>query len=149
MGDIFTKSPLRKTTLIKLGFLYAGCFLLTGVLLFVERESNRSYVMMRFLRFLIDYQVAIILAFSVVVMIFHYQQVNESKDEVKCRIIVGDRLWLIRLRYAFACSAVLAICFMLSCSLFYLFSYSLKNCFYLLPVLVGYILLSALLLRAK
>lgn len=143
------RSPLRLSNLGELGVLYLGCFFVTGLMLYVENESTHSYVLMRFFKFLVQNQVAFILGFSTIALVFHYQLVIRARAEVKCRILVGDRLRLIKLRYGIGCAVVLTVCFLASSSVYLFLGYSVINSLYLVAALSLYIFLSSLVLGER
>lgn len=60
--------------------------------MYVERESERSYVLLRYFKFLLERQTVFILALSVVAVSFHYQTLASARVEVKCRLLAGDRI---------------------------------------------------------
>lgn len=89
--------------------LTMGCFAMTGFLAYMEQRAADSYVLARYLKFFLENQLALTLGFSVAVLFFHYQVVATSRMETKCRVLVGDRLMLIKFRYGIECIAILAV----------------------------------------
>lgn len=141
------RSLLRSKERLKLVILYLGCFLLTGFLAYVERQATSSYVWKEYFTFILDNQRAFILSSSVIVLVFHYQLLVNSRTEVRCRVLVGDRLILIKLRYGVECLVILTVCCALFLALHLLLGFAIANSLYLFAVLALYILISAVVMR--
>ena len=137
------KSLLRLSNRLELGFLYLGCFLLSGLLVHLERRAASSYMLMRYFKFIIDNRHAFVLGFSVIVLVFQYQLVVKARTEVTCRVLVGDTLMLIRLRYMIECLTLLGACFLLSITVHLLLGFEIIDNLYLLAALAAYVLFSA------
>lgn len=137
------KSLLRLNQRLVLGFLYLGCFLLSGLLVYLERWAASSYMLMRYFKFIIDNRHAFVLGFSVIVLVFQYQLVVKARTEVTCRVLVGDTLMLIRLRYMIECLTLLGACFILSITVHLLLGFEIIDNIYLLAALAAYVLFSA------
>lgn len=108
------KYPIRLSSLAEQACLYAGCFFLAGFLTYLENAASGSYVLLRYLKFITEHKTAFILGISSMAIVYHYQGIVKARTEIRSRLIVGDRLPLIRLRYAAACSATLTVCFALA-----------------------------------
>lgn len=143
------KSLLRLKNRFELGILYLGCFFLAGLLVYVERCAASSYELMRYFKFITHNQLAFVLGFSAIVLVFHYQLLINSKTEIKCRLLVGDRLMLIKLRYSIECLAILAACCTLSIALHLLLGFNIANNLHLVSVLAIYILASACIIGVR
>lgn len=137
------KSLLRPKSRLELGALYVGCFLLASFLACVERQAAGSDVLLRYFEFMVHNKRAFVLGFSVVALVFHYHLLASSGTEIRCRVLVGDRLTLIRLRYIIECLALLGICCALSIALHLLLGFEIADNLYLLAALSAYILASA------
>lgn len=149
MKSALGKYPIRLSGLIELACLYAGCFFLSGFLAAVEQYASGNYVLMRYLRFVMQHQTALILGVSIGAIVYHYQGIVKSQTEIRCRIIVGDRLLLIRFRYAVACAMILAGCFTLTLVIQTIANLSISNSVRALAVFALYIGVSALLLGRR
>lgn len=141
------KSPLRVTALLHFGAVYGGVFFISGILSYVQHESVQSDVLTRYFNFLLQHQVALTLALSTVGALLHYQTLAVVKVEAKCRLLVGDRMPLIRIRYFLSCFLTLTICFMVSTCFHLILGYSLDNSAYLFVAFLSFIVLSSALLR--
>lgn len=137
------KSLLRPKSRLELGALYVGCFLLASFLACVERQAAGSDVLLRYFEFMLHNKRAFVLGFSVVALVFHYHLLASSGTEIRCRVLVGDRLTLIRLRYIIECLALLGICCALSIALHLLLGFEIVDNLCLFAALSAYILASA------
>lgn len=143
MKHLRGKSLFRLKNRLELSILYLGLFFLAGFLVYVEGCAASSYVLMRYSKFMTHNQLPLILGFSAVVLVFHYQLLVNSKTEIKCRVLVGDRLTLIKLRYGIECAVILAACCTPSIALHLLIGFDIASSLYLLFVLATYVLASA------
>ena len=143
------KSLLRPKSRLELGALYVGRFLLASFLACVERQAAGSDVLLRYSEFMLHNKRAFVLGFSVVALVFHYHLLASSGTEIRCRVLVGDRLTLIRLRYIIECLALLGICCALSIALHLLLGFEIVDNLCLFAVLSMYILASAGLMGAR
>ena len=98
---------------------------------------------MRYFKFIVHNRRAFVLGFSAVALVFHYQLLVRSRTEIRCRVLVGDRLSLIRLRYIIECLTLLSACCVLSIALHLLLGFEIADNLYLLAALSAYILASA------
>ena len=137
------KSLLRPKSRLELGALYVGCFLPASFLACVERQAAGSDVLLRYFEFMLHNKRAFVLGFSVVALVFHYHLLASSGTEIRCRVLVGDRLTLIRLRYIIECLALLGICCALSIALHLLLGFEIVDNLCLFAALSAYILASA------
>ena len=143
------KSLLRPKSRLELGALYVGCFLLASFLACVGRQAAGSDVLLRYFEFMVHNKRAFVLGFSVVALVFHYHLLASSGTEIRCRVLVGDRLTLIRLRYIIECLALLGICCAPSIALHLLLGFEIVDNLCLFAVLSMYILASAGLMGAR
>lgn len=143
------KSLLRPKSRLELGALFVGCFLPASFLACVERQAAGSDVLLRYFEFMLHNKRAFVLGFSVVALVFHYHLLASSGTEIRCRVLVGDRLTLIRLRYIIECLALLGICCALSIALHLLLGFEIVDNLCLFAVLSMYILASAGLMGAR
>lgn len=138
MKRFIRKSLLRPRDRGELGALYLACFLLVTFLQFLERRAAGSETLVRYLRFIIDNQIAFVLIASAVVAVLQYQMVVRSRQEMRCRILVGDRLSSIRFRYAVECLAMLMFCCFLALSVNVVLGFSIVGGVYLAAALAVY-----------
>ncbi|KOA51141.1 hypothetical protein BAAM0483_02760 [Bifidobacterium animalis subsp. animalis MCC 0483] len=89
-------------------------------------------------------QTKILLCFSVIAVMFHYQFVVNSKTNVRCRIMVGDLLWRIRIRYIAQCVAVLACCCTCAVAIHAALGFQITHSLQLAVAFIVYILASSI-----
>lgn len=136
--------PMRKTSLFELACLYLICFFSAGFLLYLQRLAENDYFLKDHMAPILGNQTKIILCFSLIAVIFHYQFVVNSKTDVRCRIMVGDLLRRIRIRYIAQCSAVLACCFAGAVAIHAALGFQTTHCMQLAVAFIVYILASSI-----
>lgn len=77
--------------------------------------------MMRYLEFVINNKLELLLVYSLVILVWHYKIITYSKTEIRCRVVVGDTLSEIKRRYLLECVTVLLVCFILVSVLSWMF----------------------------
>lgn len=138
------KLPMRKASLFELACLYFVCFSFAGSLLYLQRLAENDYFLKDHMAPILGNQTKILLCFSVIVVMFHYQFVVNSKTEVRCRIMVGDLLWRIRNRYIAQCVVALACCFACAVAIHAALGFQIIHCIQLTGALIAYILASSI-----
>ena len=144
MKYFICRLPMRKAGLFELACLYFVCFFFAGSLLYLQRLAENDYFLKDHLAPVLGNQTKILLCFSVIVVMFHYQFVVNSKADVRCRIMVGDLLRRIRIRYIAQCVAVLACCFACAVAIHAALGFQTTHCMQLAVVLIAYILTSSI-----
>ena len=139
------RSILRLNNRLELVFLYLGCFLLAGFFVYLKHQADDSEVLMSYIKFMIEKRRAFVLGFSAFVLVFLYQLVTKARTEVRCRVLVGDTLRQIKLRYLVECLILLGI----STVVHLLLGFEIVDSFYVLLALAAYVLLSAAFLGAR
>lgn len=81
--------------------------------------------------------------------VHHYQGLIKAKTEVQCRIFVGDRLSLLRLRFSFGWLGVLGSCFAQTIVIHSVIHLRATNPLCLFAILVLCIVASSFLLGGK
>lgn len=137
------KSLFRFVDRFELLSCYLLCFIFNIVFDFVQTLSIDSYLLQTFLKQFYDYQALIIFLFTFIVVIFHYQMLHEKRVEVYCRILVGDTILSITIRYILECLVILGIAFILSIIINICLRINLTSNIYLACIFVIYILISA------
>lgn len=137
------KSLFRLTDMLELSFAYILCFSLNLLLDYVKTLDLDSYLLKTFLKNFIDYQPLIVLLFTFIVIVFHYQMLERKKTEIFCRILVGGTVFSITIRYVLDCLTVLIFVCLLSALVNFHFGFNLADNFYLVLIFVTYILISA------
>ena len=130
------KSLFRLTDMLELSIVYIVCFSLNLLLDYAKTLDLDAYILKAFLKNFIDYQPLIVLLFTFIVIVFHYQMLERKKAEIFCRILVGGTVFSITIRYVLDCLAVLIFVYLFSALV------NLDN-FYLVLIFVTYILISA------
>lgn len=137
------KSLFRISDVLELCTAYMFCFFLNLLFNYVKTMDLDSYILKAFLKNFTDYQEIIVLIFTVVVIVFHYQMLHRKKTEIFCKMLVGDTIFNITIRYALNCLMILIfVCFLPTLANVYL-NFNLTNNFYLTLVFITYILISA------
>ena len=137
------KSLFRLTDMLELSIAYIFCFSLNLILDYAKTLDLDAYILKAFLKNFIDYQPLIVLLFTFIVIVFHYQMLERKKAEIFCRILVGGTVSNIKIRYILDCIVVLIFVYFLSVLVNLHFGFNLANNFYLVPIFVTYILISA------
>ena len=130
------KSLFRLTDMLELSIAYIFCFSLNLLLDYAKTLDLDAYILKAFLKNFIDYQPLIVLLFTFIVIVFHYQMLERKKTEIFCRILVGGTVFSITIRYVLDCFTVLIFVYLFSALV------NLDN-FYLVLIFVTYILISA------
>ena len=137
------KSLFRISDVIELCTAYMFCFFLNLLFNYVKIMDLDSYILKAFLKNFTDYQEIIVLIFTVVVIVFHYQMLHRKKAEIFCKMLVGDTIFNITIRYALNCLMILIfVCFLSTLANVYL-KFNLTSNFYLALIFIIYILISA------
>ncbi len=137
------KSLFRISDVLELCTAYMFCFFLNLLFNYVKIMDLDSYILKAFLKNFTDYQEIIVLIFTVVVIVFHYQMLHRKKAEIFCKMLVGDTIFNITIRYALNCLMILIfVCFLSTLANVYL-KFNLTSNFYLTFIFIIYILISA------
>lgn len=137
-------SLFRLRDIIEVCVIYLICFTSNSIFTFVNSLNlGNSSILNSFLKNIIDYQVIINIFLTFIVVVFHYQFVNKKRIEIYCRILVGDNLIKITLRYIKNSFYILIFSFLLSLILNYILELDIDTNLYLFFIFITYILLSA------
>ena len=137
------KSLFRLTDMLELSFAYILCFSLNLLLDYVKTLDLDSYLLKTFLKNFIDYQPLVVLLFTVIVIVFHYQMLQRKKVEIFCRILVGGTVFNITTRYVRDSLTILIPVYLLSVLAKAYLDFNFFSNFYLVLILITYILISA------
>lgn len=121
---------------------YLLCFILNIAFDFSKTIIVNSYFLQTFLKQIYDYQVYIIFFLSFIVVITHYQILYRKKVEISCRVLVGDTILAITIRYIIECLVILAIPYTLSIIIQNVLDVNTSNNIYLFYLFLTYILFS-------
>lgn len=137
------KSLFRPADILELGVAYAFCFSLCLMFDYVKTLEMTSDILTSFFRNFLQYQALIVILSTFPVVVFHYQFSCRRKTEVFCRILVGDTLFNITVRYSLNCLTVLGFVYLLFALANAYLSFDLTSNLYLVPIFIVYILISA------
>lgn len=137
------KSLFRPADILELGVAYAFCFSLCLMFDYVKTLEMASDIITSFFRSFLQYQTIIVILSTFLVVVFHYQFSCRRKTEVFCRILDGDTLFNITVRYSLNCLTVLGFVYLLFALANAYLSFDLTNNLYLVPIFIVYILISA------
>lgn len=148
-GESMRKSLFRIADVLELCIAYIFCFSLNVLLDYAKTLDLDSYILKAFLKNFIDYQPLIVLLFTFIVIVFHYQMLHRKNTEIFCRILVGDTVFNIKIRYVLDCIAILIFACFLSALESVCLNVNLTSNFYLVIIFIIYILISARQVREK
>jgi len=137
------KSLFRFTDRFEMLSFYVLCFGLNIMFDYAKTLRIDSYLLQTFLKQFYDHQGWIMLLFTSIVAINHYQMLNRKKVEIYCRILVGDTIWFATIRYIAECMVILGISFAISMIINAIVDICLTNNIYLSCIFVVYILISS------
>lgn len=110
---------------------------------YVKTLDLSSYILKAFFKNFMDYQILIIFLFTFIVIVFHYQMLCRKKTEVYCRILVGDTIFNITIRYSLDCLMILVFVYFLYTLINIYLNFNLTSNLYLVFIFITYILISA------
>lgn len=137
------KSLFRLADILELSVAYAFCFSLCLMFDYVKTLEMTSDILTSFFRNFLQYQTMIVIFSTFLVVVFHYQFSCRKKTEVLCRILVGDTLFNITVRYSLNCLTVLGFVYLLFALANAYLNFDLTSNLYLVPIFIVYILISA------
>lgn len=124
--------------------IYLICFASNLIFIYVQTLNlEGSFILKSFLKSITDYQVIINIFLTLIMIVFHYQFLNRRKTEIFCRILVGDTMVNIIIRYILNSLAILVFSFLLSLSLNFYLELNVTSNLYLVFIFLIYILISA------
>ncbi|GAA0783209.1 hypothetical protein [Hathewaya limosa] len=137
------KSLFRFIDRFELCITYFFCFSLNLMFDYVKTLDLESYILKSFLENFMDYQILINFLFTFIVLVFHYQMLHRKKEEIYCRILVGDTILNIAIRYTLECLMILGFVYLLSIVINVYLNFNLTSNLYLVCIFVIYILISS------
>lgn len=129
--------------ILELCIVYAFCFGLNLMIEFARTLKLNSYMLQAFFKNFMDYQMLIVSAFTLVLVVFHYQMLQRKKLEVYCRILVGATLKNIVIKYLTDSFLILGIVYLGIIVVMKYWGLDLKSSVYLGCISSVYILISA------
>lgn len=143
MGDLMKKSLFRWFDRVELLCCYALCFLFSMLFEYFRTIPIESEFLKSYLKQFYDYQTFITLLISVLSVIFHYKMLQRRKREVHCRILVGDTISSVTLRYFCECLMMLGTVFFAAIIWNLALRLTIRYNVYLLFAFLLYILISS------
>lgn len=137
------KSLFRIPDVLELCSAYIFCFFLNTLFDYIKTLDLESYILKEFLNKFTNYQQLIVLLFTFIVIVFHYQMLHRKKTEIFCKKLVGDTIFNITIRYILDCLMILIFIYLLSALVNVYFNFNLINNLYLVGIFVVYIIISA------
>lgn len=137
------KTLFRLTDVLELCIAYTFCFSLNLTFDYVKTVDLESYILESFFENFLEYQLLIVILFTFIVIVFHYQMLCRKKAEVFCKILVGDTAFNIAVRYSLDCLTILVFIYLLSTLVSVYLNLSLIGNLFLVLVFAVYILISA------
>lgn len=124
--------------------IYLICFASNLLCIYAQTLNlESSPILKSFLESITNYQLIINILLSFIIIIFHYQFLNRRKTEIFCRILVGDTMANIIIRYILNSITILVFSFLLSLSLNFYLGLNVTSNLYLIFIFIIYILFSA------
>lgn len=124
--------------------IYLICFTSNLIFIYVQTLNlEDSSILKSFFKSITDYQLIISILLTIIIIVFHYQFLNRRKTEISCRILVGDSMVNIVIRYIWNSLAILVLSFLLSLSLNFYLELNVASNLYLVIIFVIYILIFA------
>ncbi|GEN32276.1 hypothetical protein HNQ35_002582 [Cerasibacillus quisquiliarum] len=124
--------------------IYLICFASNLLFIYVQTLNlEGSFILKSFIESIIDYQLIINILLTFIIIVFHYQFLNRRKIEISCRILVGDTMANIIIRYILNSLTILMFSFLLSLSLNFYLKLNVTSNLYLVFIFIIYILISA------
>ena len=137
------KSLFRRADVLELCVAYTFIFSLNLTFDYVKTLELTSGILISFFRNFLEYQTMIVIISTFLVVVLHYQFSCRKKTEVFCRVLVGDTLFNIMVRYSLDCLMVLVCVYLLFALANVYFDFGLTNNLYLVLIFIVYILISA------
>lgn len=138
------KTLFRTSDCIELSIVYLSCFILNIIIEYTKTLEINSYILENFIKIFTEHQTLITILFTFVVIIFHYQMLQRKKEEIFCKILVGDTISNIITKYILDCLYILITIFLLSTIVSAYFNYNLINNIYLFLTFIIYIFISTI-----
>jgi hypothetical protein len=124
--------------------IYLICFTSNLIFIYVQTLNlEDSSILKSFFKSITDYQLIINILLTFIIIVFHYQLLNRRKTEIYCRILVGDSMVNIVIRYIWNSLAILVLSFLLSLSLNFYLELNVASNLYLVFIFIIYILIFA------
>lgn len=120
------------------------CFSTNLIFIYVQTlDLGDSFILESFLESIIEYQIVINIFLTFIMIVFHYQFLNRKKTEISCRILVGDTMVNVVIRYILNSLTILVFSFLLSLLLNFYLELNVTSNLYLVFIFIIYILISA------
>lgn len=137
------KSLFRFADALELCTAYIFCFFINLLFDYVKALDISSYILKAFFHTFMEHRILINFLFTFIVIVFHYQMLCRKKIEVYCRILVGDTILNIVIRYCRECLVILGFVYLLFILIHIYLNFDLTSNLYLVFIFIIYILISA------
>ncbi|OLP65803.1 hypothetical protein BACPU_14210 [Bacillus pumilus] len=123
--------------------IYLVCFTSNQIFIYVDTlKFKGSFILESFLESITEYQLIINILLTFIIIVFHYQFLDRRKKEVSCRILVGDTMVNVIVRYILNSLSILMLSFLLSLPLNFYLGLNITSNIYLVFIFIVYILFS-------
>lgn len=108
-------SLFRFIDICEITIIYLICFTSNSIFVYVENlDLESSSILKSFVESIINYKFIILILLTFMIVVFHYQFLNRRKTEILCRLLVGDTLKRIKIRYIYNNIIILIFSFLIS-----------------------------------
>lgn len=137
-----TKSLFRKVDIVELECAYIAVFF-TETFICYMKNLHLNLAKREIAEQIISHKVLIELLLSLLVVVFYYQFLVRKKTEIFCRILVGDTMREMTVRYLKDCMKILGSTFLVCVLVKFVFMLDLRGSYYLLCLFILFILISS------
>lgn len=136
-------SLFRVKDLLEAIAIYLIIFCSNSIFTYVKTMNfGSSSILRSFIKDITDYQIVINVLLTFIMVVFHYQFLTRKKTEIFCRILVGDTIRSIIIRYIWNSLLILLVSFLLSFILNFYLNQDITTNLYLVYIFIIYILIS-------
>lgn len=136
-------SLFRVKDLLEAIAIYLISFCSNSIFTYVKTMNfGSSSILRSFIKDITDYQIVINILLTFIMVVFHYQFLTRKKTEIFCRILVGDTIRSIIIRYIWNSLLILLVSFLLSFILNFYLNQDITTNLYLVYIFIIYILIS-------
>lgn len=136
-------SLFRFIDICEITIIYLICFTSNSIFVYVENlDLESSSILKSFVESIINYKFIINILLTFMIVVFHYQFLNRRKTEILCRLLVGDTLKRIKIRYIYNNIIILIFSFLISLLLNFYINQDPTSNIYLVTIFITYILFS-------
>ena len=142
MGKIIIqRSIFRLGDALGLFAVYMICFSVNLILNYIETLEINSYMLKKYFDMFLEHKVLIILLNSSIVIFFQYQMLNIKKNEIFCRILVGDTTLSIACRYFVCCLTISLLAYVVNVIISLCLNFNILKSIYIIFIYFIYMLI--------